>query len=695
MEYVRTLLLEENVKDYLSVRQRLDEQTNRLAISWAPNFDTAYRLIKQNTYDIFLITYTSNSKNQHKFLTWLYTHINDPIILLTESEIPVEAIYLDKYKTDYMQKSSLTWSQLEHSILCLSTLIESHQAEQKYQTVFENAHEFMGLVKPNGTIIEINQTALSLSSSHPDELIGRPLWETPWAYHAPHTQAEFKAAVATAARGEVISYEIEISNHAGETVTLDFVLTPILDSNGDVKVLLAEGHNLSDRKHIEEQLRHATLHDPLTNLPNSHLFIEYLERALERAETEGNYQLAVIFLDIDRFKLINASLGHDMGDWLLMEIAQRIDSCLKKGTILARSGGDEFLILLENILNLTEATELADKINHELGQIFLLDGYEVVTSASIGIAYCDEKECSTDLLRDADTAMYRAKAMGRSCAAVFHSKMHNQALSRLEIETDLYRGIEQDDFILFFQPQIDLHTEELMGMEALIRFNHPTKGLISPAHFIPILEDTGIILEIGEWIINRACRQFKQFLSEGLNLKRISVNLSAHQFRNHHLPDIVADALRDTQMSSECLELELTESLLLEDTATTTAILKQFKDMGIRVTIDDFGTGYASFSYLKRFPVDCLKIDKSFIHGIITCPEDAAITVATIDMAHALGLEVIAEGVETIDQLEFLRDHGCDYTQGFLYSPPLEYFDFLEWTRKYTQMMEHNQLLNK
>jgi EAL domain-containing protein (putative c-di-GMP-specific phosphodiesterase class I) len=373
-----------------------------------------------------------------------------------------------------------------------------------------------------------------------------------------------------------------------------------------------------------------------------------------------------------------------------MEIALRLRNCLQPEDFLARSGGDEFLILLDHLQDLSLATRLAESINKELACPFLLDGYEVAVSASIGIAYSSHQDGHVDLLRDVDAAMYKAKAMGKSCYAVFNRQMHTKAVSRLQIETDLHQALEQKNFVLYYQPQTKLYSGELVGVEALIRLCHPQQGLMSPVDFIPVLEDTGIIVTLGEWILRTACHQLRAWQNAGLLLDHVSVNVSALQFRNHQrLFQVVAECLEMTGLSPECLELELTETLLLEDTDSAIKTLARFKDMGIGVTIDDFGTGYASLNYLKRFPADALKIDRSFIQGVMSVPTDAAITVATIDMAHALGLTVVAEGVETADQRDFLRDHGCDWAQGYFYSAPLEESAFLRWAKQYNRMMKN------
>jgi diguanylate cyclase (GGDEF)-like protein len=427
------------------------------------------------------------------------------------------------------------------------------------------------------------------------------------------------------------------------------------------------------------------MHDQLTGLPNRHLFMEHLESALERAKQRKDYRIAILFIDLDQFQIVNSSLGHDMGDWLLMEIAQRLPECLEsKKNLLARSGGDEFLILLDDMQDLAEATRLAATINKILAKPFLMDGYEIVTSASIGIAYHTNQEDGLELLRDADAARYYAKRKGKSCYVVFRQAMYTKAISRLQIETDLHQAFKKRKFTLFYQPKIDLSTEQVVGNEALIRFLHPQNGLIWSVDFIPVIEDTGIVIPIGEWVLRTACNQLKGWLEADLSINHIAVNLSAHQFRNKRLVHVIAEFIEKAGLEPECLELELTECLLLENADSTIKTLKHFKNMGIHVVMDDFGTGYASLNHIRHIPIDSIKIDRSFISGIITSPADAAITVATIDMAHALGLTVTAEGVETVEQHDFLRDHGCDFAQGYLYAAPMENTAFLEWIKHYS-----------
>lgn len=684
MKSIGILFIEEDAQDYLKARQLLDEQTGQLEIDWAPNCDLALKQIKKKHYDVLLLGYNARQAQQKKFLRWLYEYVTIPTILLTKTQEAVDKEFI-KYQTDYFGKEQLSWTQLERSIRHLSDLIALQEQEKKFQIIFDRAFEFMGLLKPNGVLQEINKTALRLVGTKREAVVGVPFWNAPWATCSKKNQTRFKAAFASAAKGKMAHCEVEIAKPNEAAVALDFSFTPITNVQKEIVWILVEGRDIGECRTLEQQLTKSSMHDQLTGLPNRHLFMEHLESAIERAKQRKDYRIAVLFIDLDQFQIVNSSLGHDMGDWLLMEIAQRLPECLdSKKNLLARSGGDEFLILLDDMQDLAEATRLAATINKNLAKPFLMDGYEFVTSASIGIAYHTNQEDGLELLRDADAARYHAKRKGKSCYVVFRQAMYTKAISRLQIETDLHQAFKKRKFTLFYQPKIDLSTEQVVGNEALIRFLHPQNGLIWSVDFIPVIEDTGIVIPIGEWVLRTACNQLKGWLEADLSINHIAVNLSAHQFRNKRLVHVIAESIEKAGLEPECLELELTECLLSENADSTIKTLKHFKNMGIHVVMDDFGTGYASLNHIRHIPIDSIKIDRSFISGIITSPADAAITVATIDMAHALGLTVTAEGVETVEQHDFLRDHGCDFAQGYLYAAPMENTAFLEWIKHYS-----------
>jgi diguanylate cyclase (GGDEF)-like protein/PAS domain S-box-containing protein len=680
MKPVRILSIEENTQDYLNLRKLLDKQTDHFNMDWAPNYESALKKIENNRYDVYLVGYDIKQAEQRQFLAWLYQFTNIPTILLTKNDESVSSVLLEKYRSYSLCKEQLSLSQLEQSIRYLSHLIAWQKYEDRFKALFDKTFEFLGLLKSNGILQEINQTALSFIDGKREAVVGFFFWEIPWARRSEKIQAQLKSAVTRAIEGEVARCEVEVQRYDGQLTMLNFLFTPISNVQGEIVWILAEGRDL------EQQLISLSLYDQLTELPNRHLLMEYLEKAMVRAKESENYHIAVLLIDLDRFRVINACLGHDMGDWLLMEIGQRLRACLDKDkkNILARSGGDEFMILLDEIADFADATGLAETINEELARPFSMLGYDIVMLCSIGIAYYIDQEEGADLLRDADAAMYRAKKKGKSGYAVFRRRMRHDVVSRLQMETDLLQAAKQENFVLVYQPQIDLASEQLVGMEALIRFRHPQKGLISPDKlFIQALEDTGIIIPIGEWVLQTACRQLRVWWDGGLLIKRVTVNLSAHQFRSKNLVKSIVKFVENSNLVPECLELEITESLLLEDAESGINTLRELKDMGFRITIDDFGTGYASLNYLRRFPADALKIDRSFIKGLISSPEDTAITMAIIDMAHALGLAVIAEGLETREQLEFLREQTCDLAQGFLYAAPMEDTASLEWGKQY------------
>jgi len=675
MKPVRILSIEENTQDYLSLRQMLDRQANNFNMDWAPNYETALKKIENNSYDVYLLGYDAKQTEQRHFFDFLYHFNNIPSILLTKNNESVNTVLLEKYRIYSLCKEQLTWAQLKQSIRYLSHLIAWQQDEERFKVLFDKAFEFMALLNTKGILQEINQTALSFIDVKREALIGSFFWEIPWATRF---QAALKSVVSDAIGGELARCEVEVQKYDGQLTMLNFLFTPIRNAQGEIVWILAEGRDL------DQQLSYLSLHDQLTELPNRHLFMEYLEKAMARAKENENYHIAVLLIDLDRFRVINAILGHDIGDWLLMEIGNRLQSCLEDKNILARSGGDEFIILLDDIADFAEATHLAETINEVLARPFPMIGYDIVMLCSIGIAYYMGQEEGAQLLGDADAAMYRAKQKGKSGYAVFRRRMRRELVSRLQMETDLLQAAEQKNFVLVYQPQIDLVSKQVVAMEALIRFRHPQKGLISPDQlFIQALEDTGIIIPIGEWVLQTACRHLRACWDAGLLIKRISVNLSPHQFLHKNLSTKIITFLESANLVPQCLELEITESLLLEDADSGINILKNLKEIGFRVTIDDFGTGYASLNYLRRFPADALKIDNSFIKGLISSPEDIAITMAIIDMAHALGFAVIAEGVETSEQMEFLRDQTCDLAQGYLFAAPMEDRAFIDWCRQY------------
>ena len=449
----------------------------------------------------------------------------------------------------------------------------------------------------------------------------------------------------------------------------------VRDGNGKTVRIAGSLTDITSRKRTEKQLLHDALHDALTDLANRALFMDRLERAIKRGKRHKQYLFAVLFLDLDRFKLVNDSLGHIIGNQLLIAIARRLQLCTRLEDTVARLGGDEFVILLEGLESPSEATQVAERIQTELAQPFSFSGHEMFASASIGIALsATGYEQPEDILRDADVAMYRAKALGKSRYEMFDTSMHAQAVTRLQLETDLRHAIERQEFELHYQPIVLLRNKELVGFEALVRWRHPQRGLVSPEAFIPVAEDTGLIVPLGWWVLQEACHQMhvwqQQFLV-GSPLS-MSVNLSGKQITQPDAVERVEQILQATGLPPSSLKLELTESLMMEHAEATITILKKLKALGIQLAIDDFGTGYSSLSYLYQFPIDTLKIDRSFVNRMDVELEKLELVRTIATLAWNLSMNVVAEGIETQQQLSHLKALGCEYGQGYFFSKPVD-----------------------
>jgi diguanylate cyclase (GGDEF)-like protein len=429
------------------------------------------------------------------------------------------------------------------------------------------------------------------------------------------------------------------------------------------------------RRQAEAQLAHDAMHDALTGLPNRALFLRHLEAAIQTATHTPNYQFAVLFIDLDRFKLVNDSLGHTIGDIFLMAIAHRLQHCLRDSDLVARLGGDEFTVLIEPIQDQTEAIHIAERVLNSLCTTFNLRGHNLFASASVGIVIGSANyQQAADLLRDADLAMYRAKASGRGCYALFNQDLHTQILKLLQLESDLRLALARQEFVLFYQPIVDLETRQIKGFEALLRWQHPQKGLIGPDEFITMAEETGLIVQLGEWVLREACQQlatWKESYSDCIELS-ISVNLSSKQLREPDLIQRIDQILAETALEGRYLCLELTESGLIGDEEMALPTLNSLRHRNIQLSIDDFGTGYSSLSYLLRFPIDYVKIDRSFISRMTMDSENYEIVRAITTLVRSIGIATIAEGIEDPQQVDQLKLLGCQFGQGYLFSRPME-----------------------
>jgi diguanylate cyclase (GGDEF)-like protein/PAS domain S-box-containing protein len=469
----------------------------------------------------------------------------------------------------------------------------------------------------------------------------------------------------------------------GTETPIEESAAPIHDRQGQVTGAVMVFHDVSMAREQAMQLTHLAQHDHLTDLPNRTLLNDRLTQAMTLAHRRG-HQVAVLFLDVDRFKHINDTLGHAIGDRLLQSVALRLLACVRRSDTVSRLGGDEFVILLSEVRNAEDAAISAARILQALGQPHRIDQHELYLTVSIGIAiFPDDGTEAEVILKNADFAMYDAKQNHRNNYRFFESQMNARAMARRSLENDLRLAMERQEFSLHYQPKVNLKTGAIIGIEALIRWHHPERGLVPPVQFIPVAEDCGFIVPIGHWVLREACRQAQAWRDSGLPPMCIAVNISAVELRAKDFVANVCAILAETGLDPRCLELELTETFLMQDLESTAAVLRALKDLGVRLALDDFGTGYSSLSYLKRFPIDTLKIDRSFVCDLTTDADDASIVDAVISMGRSLHMMVVAEGVETQEQLNCLNRQGCPEGQGYLFSRPVS-------AERATQLLQHS-----
>jgi diguanylate cyclase (GGDEF)-like protein/PAS domain S-box-containing protein len=535
----------------------------------------------------------------------------------------------------------------------------------------------------SGRIEWVNDAFMRLSGYPADEVIGA----TPALLRSGAQDEEvYRRLWDTIKRGEVWRGEMVERRKDGSLYTVDQTVAPITDETGHIAHFVAVHEDVTERKRAEERILYLSNYDSLTRLPNRVLFRDHLYQSVSHAR-QTRAALAVMFIDLDRFSRVNDTLGHDVGDQLLMIVASRINAAAAPyAETIARIGGDEFAIIQSRLPNADAAAALARRVVEAVNQPTDLDGIEVRVGANVGIAiFPQDGEDPDHLIKNADMAMYRAIRSETESTFFFSNDMNDEARLRLSLEGDLRKALSQGDLNLFYQPQIDVMTRRIIGVEALLRWTHPERGPISPARFIPVAEDSGLILPIGEWVLEQALRQCREWQDDGLPQITMAVNISAVQFRQQALVKRVRDTVEACKVDAGRVELELTESMLMQDAREAVQTLSALSDLGTQLAIDDFGTGYSSLSYLKQFPVDKLKLDQSFVRHMVTDHNDAVIARATINLGHSLGLEVIAEGVETEDQYDYLRAEGCDVVQGFLFGRPMPPADLAALLRKQDQ----------
>ena len=543
------------------------------------------------------------------------------------------------------------------------------ESEHRYRSLFEQSRDAIFMTERGGEILELNQAALDLLGYEEDELIGSDVLTV---YADPVDRERFREEIE--ARGHVRDFEVRMRRGDGAELWCLLSAWVRREPGGEVAGYQGIIHDITGRKQVEEQLSHHAFHDTLTGLPNRALLMDRLDRAVARRRRGEERQLAVLFLDLDRFKIVNDSLGHVIGDELLAQIARLLETEVRDEDTVARIGGDEFAILLDGVDEPSDPTHVAERIQERLRKPFRLRGHDVFASMSIGITFGGGGvESPQDLLRNADTAMYRAKELGPARYQIFDEAMHAHAVTLLQLETDLRLALERHEFVVHYQPVMELATGALIGFEALVRWDHPARGLLAPQSFLPVAEDTGLIVPLSEWVLRTAARQLRAWHERirGRGDLFMSVNVSARQVTEGELVAVVQEVLEETGLPPRCLRLELTESVIIRNPDAAIATLRRLRKLGVGLCIDDFGTGYSSLNYLHDFPVDTLKIDRSFV-ARMSERGDSHIVATIVALARNLGLESVAEGVETDEQLETLRTLGPASVQGFLFSSPLD-----------------------
>ena len=542
-------------------------------------------------------------------------------------------------------------------------------SETQFRSTFEQAAIGIAHTDPSERFLRVNQKLCQMVGYTREELLKMTIYDL--------THPEDKG-VGAAGRQQLMSGEISTRTverrcvrKDGTVIWLRRTISMVRDAHGEPAYFIRVMEDITERKRLEHALQHLADHDRLTGLPNRGLIHDRLQHAVDQG-ARRTWIVGVMFIDLDRFKIVNDTLGHAMGDRLLSTVSERLQHCVRTDDTVGRLGGDEFAIVLTQLAHVHDAERVAHKVLNALSTPVDLDGHEAFVSASIGIAlYPNDGDTADTLLRNADAAMYRAKAHGKNNYQLYTAAMNDHAAERLHTENSLRRALAREEFVLYYQPKVSLVTGAITGVEALLRWKLPSGEVVPPATFIPLLEDSGLIVPVGEWVLRSACAQLKSWLTAGIVDVPVAVNLSARQFQQQDIVEVISRALADYGVPPHLFEVEITESAAMHSPEAASAALRKLKALGVRIAIDDFGTGYSSLSYLKRFPIDCLKIDRSFVADIADDLENASIAQAVITLSHALEVKVVAEGVETREQADFLTAQGCDDMQGYYFARPM------------------------
>jgi diguanylate cyclase (GGDEF)-like protein/PAS domain S-box-containing protein len=673
---IKLLLIEDDAGD-VDLLQEMLSQTKEQAFEmhWADRLQAGLEYLNRSQVDVVLLDLTLPDSHGLESFVKAHTHApKTPIVVLSGLDDETTAIQaVREGAQDYLVKGEVDGNVLVRAVRYAIERAQGERAlresELKHRTLVEQSLQGIVIVQDAPLRIAfVNATGASISGYAAGELLSMTSGDLMSLMH-PYDRASILHQLDACVAGESVpsNGELRILRKDGTACWLEYFASTI--EHGGKPAIQAAFIDITERKAAQERLRYNAQHDALTGLPNRTLFTERLERAIQHTEEQKRDLLAVLFLDLDRFKIINDSLGHLAGDQVLVTIARRLETCVRSSDVAARLGGDEFAILLDRVRDAGDATRLAGRILEELARPINLEKQMLFTTTSIGIALSEGASGSAEgLLRDADTAMYRAKAQGRARYEIFEPSMRIEAMERWELESDLHRAIEHQELLIHYQPVVSLISGRITGVEALLRWAHPERGLLAPMEFIPLAEDTGLIGPIGEWVLRTACAQTRAWHQAGYSHLRVAINVSARQFRVQNLPELVEGVLEETGLAPQAVDLEITEGVAIRDDNLDT--LNALSAIGMRVLLDDFGLG-SSLDCLKYLPLDSLKIDQSFVSGLALDASNQTIVTAIIALAHGLNLEVIAEGVETEQQLAFLRSEGCDAVQGNLFSPPV------------------------
>jgi diguanylate cyclase (GGDEF)-like protein/PAS domain S-box-containing protein len=678
---IHVLWIEDDENDYITARSMLAGiQDGRFESTRTQTYDAGLEALVRSSHDLCMIDYRLGARDGLELLrAALARGARTPMILLVGSEDQaIGPAAIRAGAADYLVKDQLTALEIERAIQHALDRARAQAAlqasEERSMLMARGANDGLWDWDIRGGRIYFSQrwkAMLGYTTPERDAQVN-----VGFGLVHPEDLGRLRQAVVAHLRRKTPHLEAEIRVRRKDSSYCWMLMRgmALWDSSGLAYRMAGSQTDITARKTAEERLARSALYDTLTGLPNRMLLMDRLNQAIERAKRHAEYQFGVLFLDFDRFKVVNDSLGHVIGDQLLIGVAQRLADCLRTEDTVARLGGDEFVVLIDYIADASDAVQVAERIHHAMAEPLNLNGHEVFTSVSIGIALSiTGYEAPETILRDADIAMYRAKSGGRARYELFDGEMHARAVALLRLETDLRRALEREEFEIHYQPIVALESGQVSGFEALVRWRHPQRGLIRPGEFLPVAEETGLIATIDWWVLRQACRQLalwqQQYPSE--RPLSMSVNLSSRDFSRPDLAERIIQELMVAGLPGHSLRLEITESVIMEHSEIAAAMIERLRAMDVQIYIDDFGTGYSSLSYLHRFPIDTLKIDRSFISRMGADGENAKIIQTIVMLARDLGMNVIAEGVETIEQCEHLRGLRCEYAQGFFFSEPL------------------------